>query len=348
MKKLKLFLILFSFIINSLFAMDNYTHTQNIPENIYHRGEDGFNINASYIFWQPKEAGTELALMFTDTLYSDIACDSVIYFDESYKSGFKVGAGYFMPYDDWELNAEYLWFHNSHHKSYIVNSSEYLLPTWGEILNVIDPAYNCKGKWTLIMDMGRLDITHPIYVGKKLLIDINCGIKGGRIDQKHYTYYNLISGDYEQSNWKSDSWLIGPKLAIFSKWMMSTSFFISANFSSSLFYQKFDVKGNQKGTDTFLESVKILISQKYSTLNPSIEFLLGLGYTKSFCNNAYNFMIKAGYDFVTYFNQNMMRHYRDLAHLNVLYQQGVSVNTTFHSIGNLNMHGLTVKAQFDF
>ena len=102
--KLKLFLILFSFIINSLFAMDNYTHTQNIPENIYHRGEDGFNINASYIFWQPKEAGTELALMFTDTLYSDIACDSVIYFDESYKSGFKVGAGYFMPYDDWELN----------------------------------------------------------------------------------------------------------------------------------------------------------------------------------------------------------------------------------------------------
>ena len=352
--KFKCFLLLSSFIISSLFAMDNYSHKKDmhkdkkaIPENIYHRGENGFNINASYIFWLPKEGGSELGIL-AKSLESKYG--HMIYLDESYKSGFKIGAGYAMPYDNWELNAEYTWFHNSHTKSLSrATSEEFIIPFWAGVINANDRAYNCTGTWSLCMDMAKIDLTHPVYIGKKLLLDLNCGLKGGRMDQKMYVYYNLLDdNDYEKSNWKSDSWLIGPKFAVYSKWMVSECFFISGNFSTSLFYQNFDSKGIESGTASSVYSNRVLLKNKFSTLNPSIECLLGLGYTKSFCENAYNFMLKAGYEFITYFNQNMMRHYRDNMHINVIHESGVSPNTSYQNIGNLVIHGLTVKAQFDF
>ena len=352
--RLKSFLILSSFIISSLFAMDNYSHKKNIhkdtkdvPENIYHKGENGFNINASYIFWQPKEGGAALGILANTatTKYG-----TVINFEENYKSGFKVGLGYAMPYDNWELNAEYIWFHNSHNKSKSRSSTtEFIIPFWAGVINIGDHAYNCTGTWTLNMDMARLDLSHPLYVGKKLLLNLDFGLKGGRIDQKMHAYYNLLEdSDYEQSNWKTDSWLIGPKIALHSNWMISDCFFLAANFSTALLYQKFDIKGDQIATTSSLGSSRSLLKDTYSMLNPNFELFWGLGYTKSFCDNAYNCMLKAGYEFITYLNQNMMKHYRDNMHINISYEHLGTPNTSYQNIGDLFIHGFTVKAQFDF
>ena len=273
--------------------------------------------------------------------------DSRIFLDESYKSGFKIGLGYAFDYDNWDLDAGYLWFHNTNTKSKTRSvATEFIFPYWGGMSDLTNTrATTASASWKLLLDMGYLNLTRPFYLGKKILLSFNYGLKGGRIDQKYSANYVLATGSLT-SNWKSNSWLIGPNVGIGAKWLMGYNFFIATNASTALFYQNFSVSSLQTATTTSAHDA--ISNDKTSMLNPNFEYFIGIGYSKLFSDNQYNFLIQAGYEFQTYFRQNVMRHFRDYAHIDQNAGVPILLPSTYSGIGSLFMHGLTIKTQFDF
>ena len=319
-------------------------------------------ITASYIYWEAFEDTLPTAFQLDNSLPltgSGGIERELLRANTEYKSGFKVGLGWTAPsFDNWQVYAEYTWYHPKSD-----NDDEDNDDCGCETNNLIvyqncdscDDLYatELSSKWKLDVDLADISLQRPFYLGKRLVINPFFGLRGAWIKQRFNVKFDdaLTSTGVEiestyTTSLHSKSWGVGPRVGMEGSWLLWGGLRIIGNASGSILYTSYtkitmssDVPiGGTSGASPLATNNTWKYHKKYDALRANAELDTGLGWGMYLgCDNDFHIDLAATYDFHVFWNQNMME---DL--------QNQSLHHVAAAPGNLYLHGLTIKARFDF
>lgn len=291
----------------------------------------GVFIEGSFLYWQPRQDGTELAVVYDTSGYEDI--DHITRIGTKYKPAFKVSIGKNLMYDDNQLIAEYLWFY-SKQKTKAANTDLY--PLWTDAIEANYPG-SAKGDWKLNMNMINIKLQRQFFVGSRLIFTPSLGLKGGWLNQKYTANYYDDLGFLTLHSWskaKSDSWLLGPRLGADLAFTFPKGFRFIGSFYSSICYQY--IQPRQEIYADYLGTLSN-IRQDSGNITNIFEMNGGFSWGTYFPSNKYYIDFALTYDFHTYSEQNYM-----------FYIVNTDANASVVSKYPLFLHGITFKTSFYF
>jgi hypothetical protein len=302
-------------------------------------------VRGSYILWQVKEKGLELAISCLEN--GDYSACRVKNLDFSYKHGFKVGVCTNFDHDGWNALIEYSRLHIKNNHKVHPQTGGYLLPIHTYFARAEEPPTNnrtsfCKERWRLKYDMVDFEVGRPCYVGTKLIFKPHVGARFGWLDQKlHviYTFTNLETSPIDIdafSRLHSDSWLVGPRAGVYTNWFFCKWFRFFGNIAASLAYQRFKTFFKQSNYED-PGHLDFNVMDKTSILTPIVDVRTGFGWGTYFACHNWHFDLSASYDFSYFWNQNTMKRLEDRILRNVSTKAS-----------DLMFHGLTAAIRFDF
>ena len=290
--------------------------------------------NISFLYFQPKEQGLDLGLVQPTTNITDNHA-SVVNAEFDFDPAFRISLGTFCLADNWNLFLEYTRFYSNNRKEHnIVPATDSFVNYWDFTRALANYTY-IHDKWTLHFNTLDLAFGRPYYVGTKLTFLPIAGIRLGFIDQKNVVKFTANSNFYE-TNVKSDSWLLGPRLGIYTNWLFGENFKLYGNAFASIFYQSFKLSLDQfQDLDPKVYSIRAKNSDNY--INGDLELALGFSWGSYFQENRWYLEFSAGYEFNLFFNQNMLRSFfEELTY-------GISQRP-----GNLTPHGMVIGIKASF
>jgi hypothetical protein len=320
-----------------------YSH----PARVDVKGCYDWYVWGTYIFWQPRQDGLELAreVYTPDVPVGEERHTTLVHMDFDYHSGFKVGIGGNFERDDWSMDFEYTRFYTTDNKSKTLSRDladldiRRFWPFWNEF----DPGafFHVGAKWRLRFNIIDGILARSYYVGTKLSFKPFVGLRGGWIHQKYHADYssNYTGTDvFTYLRSRSRSWLIGGRVGLDTNWHLGEGFRFFGNTAASLFYQHFKTRVRNflpegQATDSGL----LVIREKEGYFNPNFEIAMGFGWGSYFCKDKWHVDLSAGYELHLFWDQNMMRKMFD-------YMIARSDPTP----GDLVLHGLAVSLRFDF
>jgi hypothetical protein len=299
-------------------------------------------LSSSYLYWQVKEGGMEVAKSFSSSEKL-----SIKNMNNNFQSGYKVAASSKFCYDDWSVFLEYTRLHEHRNTQVSAEDGGYLEPfnlyysALDEDSEKINHATSCLKKLFFSYDMLDIDFNRSCYKGSKLTFLSFFGARGGWIDQKVQVSGDLINTEtyavkQGKSLTRSSSWLIGPRIGLDTNWEMGSGFRFFSNGGFSLLYQHFNISFKQSNYLN-LSKISIFAKDKIGYLNPNLDFILGLGFRRFFDEKRWNVDLSIGYSFLYFWNQNFLRSFSD----KILYK----IDSADSS---LMIHGLTATLRLDF
>lgn len=347
MKKLNLIFTVFSLFISGFTANEN-THQQNGYQfeikDILERTGPFFT--ADYLYWKIDEDKLGYAVHASNLPTDDTLPQIEKLKEQEFKwtSGFRVGAGYNIPYDSWNLFLN--WTHLHIQTTSHTRSDDFLVFGFGDTAasNEIIIGNDASSKWVFEFNMIDFELGKRCLIGQKLLLRPHIGLKGGWIDQSQKIGYDdfidsitLLPVSLSAVKKKNDFSAIGPRIGVDSRWLMGKQFSIFSNFSGALLYGNFDVKATYTNIEPFSESPPGgTIWSKQHRLRPTVQMLLGADWERHFTKNIW-LHIGAAYELQYFWNQ-----------WQVLSAPQSIVLGQFHDDGDLTMHGLTVQLAIGF
>jgi hypothetical protein len=300
-------------------------------------------INSSFLYWQAFQDNMELGIASYQASPTEATSAGLkgkfINMDFDFKPAFRVGLGLAFDHDDWDMQAQYTWFHANNKKTAHAPTNGFLTPSLGlvnETVNV-DSANSISQKWRLKMDIADLNIGRAYYAGKSLTMRPSFGARAAFIRQ-HERVAKTDATQTESNVQKSHSWGVGTVTGIESNWLLGDGFRLFGNGSADLLftrYTKLSTKTRLSSLPDFEQNIR---QRTVNTMRTHLDLAAGIGYGTYFdCNNWY-FDLSAGYEFQVFFDQNMFRQYGTPD----------SASNSFAPNGNLYLQGLTVKAALDF
>jgi len=322
--------------------------------------------DVSFIYWQASQENMELGFVnrtpfaTIDTAGGPGLDASVLNMSFKYKPGFKVGLGGNFDYDNWDIHAEYTWFHNRNSVSTEAPALSAPFTGLGQIfpgVGVVGAtagtgtgaagAYSSASQsWRLGMDLLDLDMGRWYYVGTKLTFRPSVGARAAFISQRVNTTFDnaslvaplAVTANILTVTSQQKSWAVGPTVALDTNWIIGEGFRLFGNASGDILFTKYTrLKMNQTNSAATLRPAYVKQSA-VGTLRTHLDIQTGLGWgTYIDCNNWY-LDFAAGYEFQVFFDQNMFRSFSN----------DVSRGRSLNPNGNLYIQGLTLTARLDF
>ncbi|MFA5250362.1 MAG: Lpg1974 family pore-forming outer membrane protein [Parachlamydiales bacterium] len=318
----------------------------NASARIATSGSWNANLWGSFIYFSPREEGLTLGGHYTSSN------DTVNIIDThfTFKPGFKVGAGFNLGHDSWVMGLSYLWFHNEHKTSSgaLGTVADQMIPFWNA-QGTQEYISHLSSTWHLKMDLLDWEFSRPLYSGKYLTCSPVIGLRGGWIGQKlnnYTTHYSAGTSLVSLNHHKQNSYLVGLRGAVDTRWVLGHGLRIFADLSAALFYQHF--RNSMVEYNTLHPTTVYVRSpqEKRNCVTPNLDLNGGLGYG---CylgkNNGCHMDLSLGYTFQIFWNQNRMRP---------LQTDIKSCDTTYFyafpdsAIGDLFLQGLIANARVDF
>jgi len=290
-----------------------------------------FFLWGKFLYWQALQE--EMSFGKNYKIKNGAQVGHVVDMDFDFKPAFKVGLGFHFTHDDWSLLAEYTRYYstNSHMEKNSALGFIAVDHSWWP--NAMNDAEFLSGKWTLQMNLIDFHLMREYYLGTKLLLLPFFGMRVALIDQKLDTYYvPFAMTENVYCHAKSTSWAVGPRAGIDLCWYFAHTFFLYNSIAASLPYTRYKVY--HKVYDEYLhDELDSDYKDKYSFLRPNLELAIGLAWGDYIYDNKVHLDIFAGYEFHSFWGQNMMKYYADKTQCDQL-------GTAYP--GNLYLHGLTV------
>lgn len=325
--------------------------------------------SASFLFWQIKQGNMEFAAKnegaktplpnLTTLNFESITPDFL------WKAGIKVILGYYLPKTSMDVQAKWTYVKGgfTRKKKNIFSTTDVfgqgIIPLWYyQFLRNVDtsPRYeHANGDWKARVCSIDLECGRYSYLKPKIKVRPHAGVKIAWIKQTYKVEYNrgnLISGNGSSfqllsSNFvfKNNSAGIGPRVGIDSRWKLCWGFSLIGDGAFSLVYDYFRVSKDQNdfifnNNSGELTTPTAILLEKFSKFQPILEIGLGIDWGTCFCicNRTNYFGLTIAYDTQYWWSQNQMRRLINT----------VSSGDTFINNGDMQPHGLTASARFDF
>jgi len=317
------------------------------------------NVSGDFLYWFAEEDGLEYAVVQKSASAEVAPAKShVKQLSIDWQPGFRIGLGYRLPHDSWNLNAEWTRFYGSDHGHSIEPHSpdDLLAIPYVQIGNNASTVGGSrfvqkidKAHWKLHYNVLDFEFSRPFFLSKALAVRPFFGPRGAWIDQKIQAHYDifpffgtLLSALVKSKN---DYHAGGLRLGTDLDFYFTKYFSIFGQASGSLLYGQFETKTNAylglpNTSPPFKSVLAIQAKNKPSHLRSNLEFRGGLKGHIPLFNNKAELTLAVTYDMSIWFSQNEIN--------DAAFPGGVVSLIPEARKGDLTLQGLAVSAGLDF
>lgn len=304
---------------------------------------DGVNLflTGELLYWNAHENGLNFAVV-NDGSSANISDATIKSVHSNWDVGFRVGVGYNLPHDGWDLSLSWLRF-NTHGSTKIhFDNDSFVFPSRIQPADPFSGSTTTKAnsEWKLLFNQLDFDLGREFFVSKWLTIRPHFGIRTDWVHQRWTNHYNNFIGTLPPVNVKiayNDKWWgIGPEAGIDTQWGLGAGFSLFANASGGIAYGFHDISFSDKDSTSAANLADV--HQIYRISHPMLDFLLGLRFDSMFYNDRFHLGLQVGWEHHVYFNQNQFP----------VFVNGTSLGDFVSNQGDLAFQGWTFGVRFDF
>jgi hypothetical protein len=282
---------------------------------------------AEWLYFQANESGLAYAINNEDF---DILDDCIMgsgsvgqpKFD--WHSGFRLGLGYNLPHDEWDMQLLWTWYEDqADSNEHSPGESPTIFPLFvhPNIYNPQSIAACLDAGASLFMHLNilDLDIGKQFRLSKSLSLKPHTGIRTAWLNQNYnINYSNLFdkSGevvlDEYSTNIKNDFWGIGILAALGSQWDIKWGLSLFGDGAISLLYGFFDNSYSESFiTPTGAGNVVVTNDNSFRASRAIMDLQLGLRWTSSAIKEKVKIVLQAGWEQHLFFSQNQIIRFVD-------------------------------------
>lgn len=326
--------------------------------------KNGWNlfVTADWLYWQANETG--LGYAFTQDDFNP-ATPELMGFGEianpsfDWASGFRLGFGYNIPHDQWDLALVWTWYDGSANDSQSSSNKtnptvfpSFIHPNLYNDENIFS-CLSAESDLSIHLNVIDLDLGRQFKAGKWLSLRPYFGIRSAWVNQVYdVNYYDLYHYDLDDkeehfvlnnydTHIKNDFWGIGPKgglgIDCGLKWGLS----LFGDLSASLLYGLFETSYTESFTlpsDPEVPRVPFGEDNNFHAGRAILDSQLGLRWNTSFSKERFRLVIQAAWEHHMFFSQNQILRFVD----------GQSWGSFVQNQGDLYFQGWTASSGFYF
>ncbi len=314
------------------------------------------------LYWKATENGLPLAVINKGS-FQNIAHSKVSNLRGKYDLGFRVGVGYDIPHDGWDLGLSWLRYNSDGHRKHIhSHRNQFIFPSLAPSADPIAELNTCqraKGHWRLLLNQLDLDLGREFFVSKWLTMRPHAGVRTDWIHQKakaEYQHFNgelvnvppLPTSNEVEVGLKDEWWGIGLEAGLDTQWGLGEGWSIYANLAAAILYGRHHIRDKVKDEPGVLNASNAADSRpngkfgnlrnNYWIAHPVLDLQLGLRWDHMFCDDHLHVGIHLGWENHNYFSQNQLPNFSD----------DFNFGKFFANQGDLSLQGWTLGLRLDF
>ncbi len=335
-----------------------------------------FTVSAEWLYWKPCAEELELGVTKTTTLVTGTS--SVIpptvtnshenHLDFKWDSGFRLGIGYNLPCDGWDLALKWTYFDSKAHDSLDPDGSftaggalvgEVFVPSFsGFVFPDNSLIKSASGRWKVDLNIVDLELGRAFLASPSLKLRPFIGLRWASIDQNYnLRYYGSLFQEgiiedafFDRVRMENDYSGFGLRLGLDTVWDLGCGFGIFFDGSASLLYGDLDVHQREFFTDLTGTIGSGEIHQRHHDrcVKANTDFNIGVQWATQ-CNfGRTNFLVRLGYEYQIFFAQNQFKNFVSTTPLGGEFADVRNDVNSRSNGGDLSFHGLTLLGQIDF
>ena len=297
-------------------------------------------VDAEVLFWQPNMGSLSYGVTSSST--SGIQNGHTKRPDFDWDAGVRVGLGYKIPHDNWDVLLQYTYFQGNA-AGHAGHSGTVVYPSWANAWNFAGPGLfyvnKARAHWRLNLNMGDIELGRVCKPSSWLSLRPFLGVRGAVIDQDYHVKYSggsAFPGDTDSVHLDSDFWGVGLRGGLDTLWGLGCGIGIYGNGSVSLLSGHFDVHETEHLNKARI--TRLNIKSHPSQVVAVADLALGLQWDYLFNNDRNHFGVKLGWEFNIFFNQNQLFNFR-----------GTGTPGSLHfQKDDLTFQGVTLGFRLDF
>ncbi len=332
-------------------------------------------LSAEFLYWEVGESDLSYALKAESTSHAPFGTFSMEPKDEKYMSatwepGFRVGIGFNVPHDSWDIFLNYSRLHANTSSSTSVPPIEGLIPDAPGISVLFDPWHNpaatiitstapiffnqIRAKWSLHYNVLDLTMGRKFWISQWLVLRPYTGLRGAWTDIKFNSRsIQNLGGTFTlncSKRFKNEFDGVGLLAGFQPSWQLTNSWSIYGDLNAALLWSRFkQIRKETTSVDEEGESTAdwgSKIKDDWHGLQAVLGLAIGLGWDKTFHQGRYHLAFNAGWESQIWFD-----------HVSRLQLQGRYFETpqqpfSFYDYQdhttNLNLSGFVLRGQFNF
>ena len=188
-------------------------------------------VNGELLFWKSNVGSLDYAIDSRST--SSIQHGHVKQPDFDWDWGFRLGLGYKLPHDKWDLFINYTYVHAEAH-GHAGGGSDVVFPVFATNFAAASPFFadSAKAHWHLNLNMADLELGRTCMVSKWLSIRPFVGVRGLVTDQDYNVSYRggtVAPFDEDKVHMDNDFWGVGIRMGANTLWGLGRGFSIYGN-----------------------------------------------------------------------------------------------------------------------
>ncbi len=316
-------------------------------------GADLF-IFGDLIYWNSHENGVFFAVENKNS-GDNLANSEIKNVHGKWNVGFRVGIGYNLPHDGWDIDLTWLRFTDHGHRNVHASSTQFIFPTLAHPADPIaqdDYCQRAHGHWSLRLNQLDLDLGREFFVSKWLTLRPHFGVRSDWIYQKLEAEYRNFAGDPTpnevEAEYKDHWWGIGLEAGLDTQWGLGSGWSIFGNLTTAIIYGFHDLKFEDENTPAAVNISNgasslpngnfVDLDHVYRISHPVLDLEMGLRWDNMFCDDRIHLGLQIGWEHHIYFSQNQFPIFTD----DFAFGQFVS------NQGDLTLQGWTFSARLDF
>jgi hypothetical protein len=294
-------------------------------------------LNAEVLFWKSNMGSLDYATTSKST--GSIDDGHVKPPDFNWDWGFRLGLGYKLPHDKWDIFVNYTYVEGKA-QGHAHDSDDIVFAIWATNLGrVAGPffAKSARARWHMNLNMGDIELGRTCFASQWLTLRPFIGVRGLVIDQDYSVEYKggtVAVFDEDKIHMDTDFWGVGIRMGVNSLWGLGKGLSIYGNGSASLLSGNFKVYENERLKK---ENLRLMnIKRDVDNIVVAADLALGLQWDYMFSKNRYHFALKLGWECDMFFNQNQLFHFLSSSPGAIQFQND-----------DLSFQGVTLGFRFD-
>lgn len=298
-----------------------------------------FYLTGDALYWKMFEGGTEF--VYTDVnnnitvAGNTLIGGKAVKVDFDWHWGYRVGAAFVFPSNCWGLYLTYTSLKNKGKNEATQSPGGILIPLYLSYTPTQNSA--AQSQWKIDFSTLDLELGRSFFVSSYLNLRIRVGLKGADIDQQVKAHY-LDLVDTIETSLKITNDFIGAGLSagFDSQWFVYRQFSLFLDATAAMLFGRFHLRYIEDSQFEFLSALAN-VNDHFRPVVPTTQMMIGLGW-ETCLGSHYYLGIKAGYETQYWWRQNQIPHNEGT----IRFPYGKRV------AADLSMHGLFLKAEFDF
>lgn len=257
--------------------------------------------------------------------------------------GFRVGIGYNLPHDGWDMLVNWTWFRSHEKKKNHSHTGTGLFQTQTNVASTVDTidtlATEAEGRASLHLNILDGELGREFFVSKWLTLRPFMGIRGIWVNRGFGFEYDLANNQGTEIDGHTHNRFRGAGLigGLNTQWGLGSGWSFYGNITLALIYGVQRLHQHQDREVGETEGRIEHLHNHWTIVRPMLDLGAGLRWDHLFDNDAYRIRLQLGWE-----QHNLFGFEKDMN-----FVSGVPGKFAYNS-GDLSLSGVAFQARFDF